>query len=53
VIVAMVKDENIMRRSGGTFIAAELARDYGVTDIDGNLPPSLRAQRGAPIWQPV
>jgi NAD(P)-dependent dehydrogenase (short-subunit alcohol dehydrogenase family) len=53
VIVAMAKDENIMRRSGGTFIAAELAREYGVTDIDGNLPPSLRAQRGAPIWQPV
>jgi hypothetical protein len=24
-----------------------------VTDIDGNQPPSLRAQRGAPIWQPV
>jgi hypothetical protein len=42
-----------MRRSGGTFIAAELAREYGLTDIDGNQPPSLRAQRGAPIWQPV
>jgi NAD(P)-dependent dehydrogenase (short-subunit alcohol dehydrogenase family) len=53
VIVAMAKDENIMRRSGGTFIAAELAREYGVTDIDGNLPPSLRAQRGAPISEPV
>ena len=53
VIAAMTKDPNIMRRSGGTFIAAELARDYGVTDVDGNLPPSLRAQRGAPIWQPV
>jgi len=53
VIAAMAKDENIMRRSGGTFIGAELAREYGVTDIDGNVPPSLRAQRGAPIWQPV
>lgn len=53
VIAAMVKDENIMRRSGGTFIGAELAREYGVTDIDGNVPPSLRAERGAPIWQPI
>ncbi len=53
VIAAMAKDENIMRRSGGTFIGAELAREYGVTDIDGNVPPSLRAERGAPIWQPI
>jgi NAD(P)-dependent dehydrogenase (short-subunit alcohol dehydrogenase family) len=53
VIAAMVKDENIMRRSGGTFIGAELAREYGVTDIDGNVPPSLRAERGAPIWRPI
>jgi NAD(P)-dependent dehydrogenase (short-subunit alcohol dehydrogenase family) len=53
VIAVMAKDENIMRRSGGTFIGAELAREYGVTDIDGNVPPSLREQRGAPIWQPV
>jgi NAD(P)-dependent dehydrogenase (short-subunit alcohol dehydrogenase family) len=53
VIAAMAKDENIMRRSGGTFIGAELAREYGVTDIDGNVPPSLRVQRGAPIWQPI
>ncbi len=53
VIAALAKDPNIMRRSGGTFIGAELARDYGVTDIDGSVPPSLREQRGAPIWQPV
>ena len=53
VIAAMAKDEHIMRRSGGTFIGAELARDYGVTDIDGNVPPSLRAERGAPIWKPI
>lgn len=53
VIAAMAKDEHIMRRSGGTFIGAELARDYGVTDIDGKVPPSLRVERGAPIWQPI
>ena len=53
VIAAMAKDANIMRRSGGTFIGAELARDYGVTDLDGKVPPSLRVERGAPIWQPI
>ncbi len=53
VIASLAKDPNIMRRSGGTFIAAELAREYGVTDTDGSCPPSLREQRGAPIWQPV
>src|SRR5882724_8946821 len=53
VIVALATDPNIMQRSGGTFIAAELAREYGVTDIDGNVPPSLREQRGSPIWSPI
>jgi NAD(P)-dependent dehydrogenase (short-subunit alcohol dehydrogenase family) len=53
VIAALVKDQNVMRRSGGTFIGAELAREYGVTDTDGKVPPSLRAERGAPIWQPL
>lgn len=53
VISALVQDPDIMRRSGGTFIAAELAREYGVTDVDGRVPPSLRDTRGAPIWQPV
>jgi NAD(P)-dependent dehydrogenase (short-subunit alcohol dehydrogenase family) len=53
VIVALAKDPNVMQRSGGTFIGAELAREYGVTDIDGNVPPSLRAKRGSPIWSPV
>jgi len=53
VIAALAADPDILRRSGGTFIAAELAREYGVTDIDGRVPPSLRAQRGAPIYSPV
>jgi NAD(P)-dependent dehydrogenase (short-subunit alcohol dehydrogenase family) len=53
VIAAMAKDAQIMRRSGGTFIAAELAREYAVTDIDGKTPPSLREQRGSPIWSPI
>lgn len=53
VIVALAKDPQIMKRTGGTYIAAELAQEYGVTDVDGRVPPSLRAQRGAPIWSPV
>jgi NAD(P)-dependent dehydrogenase (short-subunit alcohol dehydrogenase family) len=53
VIVALAKDPNVSRRSGGTFIGAELAREYGVTDVDGNVPPSLRDKRGSPIWSPV
>jgi NAD(P)-dependent dehydrogenase (short-subunit alcohol dehydrogenase family) len=53
VIAALAADPDVMKRSGGTFIAAELAREYGVTDIGGDVPPSLRAQRGSPIWMPV
>jgi NAD(P)-dependent dehydrogenase (short-subunit alcohol dehydrogenase family) len=53
IIAALARDPQIMERSGGTYIAAELAREYGVTDIDGTVPPSLRAQRGAPLWSPV
>jgi NAD(P)-dependent dehydrogenase (short-subunit alcohol dehydrogenase family) len=53
VIAALALDPDLMKRSGGTFITAELASDYGVTDIDGKVIPSLREQRGSPIWSPV
>lgn len=53
VIAALASDPRVTRRSGGTFITAELAAEYGITDIDGRVIPSLRAQRGAPIWQPI
>ncbi len=53
VIAALAADPQVMRRSGGTFITAELAGEYGVTDVDGKVIPSLRAERGAPIWQPI
>lgn len=53
VIAALAADPALMARSGGTFINAELAREYGLTDVDGREIPSLRAERGAPIWQPV
>jgi NAD(P)-dependent dehydrogenase (short-subunit alcohol dehydrogenase family) len=53
VIAALMKDANVMRHSGGTFITAELAQTYGVTDIDGRTIPSLRERRGSPIWSPI
>ena len=53
IIAALAADSELMKLSGGTFIAAELATKYGITDVDGRVIPSLRAQRGAPIWMPV
>ena len=53
VIAAMAADPELMKRSGGTFIAAEVAADYGVVDVDGKIIPSLRAERGSPIWRPI
>ncbi len=53
VVAALASDPNIMKRSGGTFITAEVAQDYGITDINGKVIPSLRAKRGSPIWQPI
>ncbi|MBK8992390.1 MAG: SDR family NAD(P)-dependent oxidoreductase [Gammaproteobacteria bacterium] len=53
VIAALAGDPDVMRHSGGTHITAELASEYGITDIDGKIIPSLRAERGAPIWSPV
>lgn len=53
IIAALAADPAVMTRSGGSFIAAELAQEYGITDIDGRVIPSLRAERGAPIWMPV
>ena len=53
VIAALACDPDVMRHSGGTFITAELAREYSVTDVDGSVIPSLREERGAPIWSPV
>ena len=53
VIAALAADPDNIKRSGGTFISAELAGEYGVVDIDGREIPSLREQRGAPLWSPV
>ncbi len=53
VIAAMAADPNIMARSGATYITAELADEYGVTDIDGRRIQSVRGKRGVPLWGPI
>ncbi|MBU6206600.1 MAG: SDR family NAD(P)-dependent oxidoreductase [Alphaproteobacteria bacterium] len=53
VIAALATDPDVMQRSGGEFITAELAQEYGITDIDGRVIPSARATRGAPLWGPI
>ena len=53
VIAALAKDPDLLEKTGGTFINAELAEEYGVTDVDGSKVPSVRAERGSPIWKPV
>jgi NAD(P)-dependent dehydrogenase (short-subunit alcohol dehydrogenase family) len=53
VIAALAIDPDIMTRTGGTFINAELAAEYAVADIDGRTILSMRDQRGSPLWGPV
>ncbi len=53
VIAALATDPDIMKRSGGEFVTAELALEFGITDVDGSIIPSARATRGSPIWQPI
>lgn len=48
LIEALYRDPKLMDRSGNTLVGAELAREYGITDVDGRQPPSHRAMLGAP-----
>lgn len=43
-VVSLATDANIMKKSGCVFVAAELAQEYGFTDIDGEQPYPLTAQ---------
>jgi len=42
VVWALFNDAKRADMSGKTLIGAELARLYGITDIDGKFPPSVR-----------
>jgi NAD(P)-dependent dehydrogenase (short-subunit alcohol dehydrogenase family) len=53
VIAALAADPELMKRSGGEFVTAELAQEYGITDVDGAVIKSARATRGSPIWKPI
>ncbi|WP_334183769.1 SDR family NAD(P)-dependent oxidoreductase [Novosphingobium sp.] len=53
VIAALAADPEVMKRSGGEFVTAELAQEYGLTDVDGQVIQSARASRGSPIWKPI
>jgi NAD(P)-dependent dehydrogenase (short-subunit alcohol dehydrogenase family) len=53
VIAALAADPEVMKRSGGEFVTAELAQEYGLTDVDGAVIASARARRGSPIWKPI
>ena len=48
VIDALARDPKRMDKSGGVLIGAELGAEYGLTDINGKLPPSHRAFFGDP-----
>ena len=41
VVAALAADPDRMRRSGDVLVAAELAREYGVLDVDGSSPRPL------------
>ena len=44
-IAALAADPRVMSQSGRVRVVAELAVEYGFTDVDGTTPPSLRRNR--------
>lgn len=48
VLAALLSHPDRMRWTGRTVVGAELARELGVTDVDGAQPPSHRGALGAP-----
>jgi NAD(P)-dependent dehydrogenase (short-subunit alcohol dehydrogenase family) len=48
IIHALANDPQLMTLSGQTFISAELAQRYGITEEGGRIPPSYREMLGAP-----
>ncbi len=46
-VAALACDRQVLTRTGRVLVVAELAAEYGFTDIDGSLPKSLRiSERG-------
>jgi hypothetical protein len=44
-VCALATDPDVMERTGKVWVVAELAEEYGFTDVDGTRPPSLRKKR--------
>ena len=44
-VVALAKDGNNMRKTGTYQVVAELAEEYGFTELDGSRPASIRSLR--------
>lgn len=43
-VAALAADPNVLDKSGRWLVAAELAEEYGFTDVDGKRPTSCRAE---------
>jgi dehydrogenase/reductase SDR family protein 1 len=41
-VAALATDAAVLERSGRSFAASTLAREYGFTDVDGHVPPEVR-----------
>jgi NAD(P)-dependent dehydrogenase (short-subunit alcohol dehydrogenase family) len=41
-VAALAADPRVARRNGTVVVAAELAREYGFTDVDGTVPATAR-----------
>jgi dehydrogenase/reductase SDR family member 1 len=41
-VAALTADPNVLERTGRALRAADLAREYGFTDVDGNVPEPLQ-----------
>jgi dehydrogenase/reductase SDR family protein 1 len=44
-IVSVASDPDNMRMTGSYQVVAELAEEYGFTDVNGRRPPSIRSLR--------
>ncbi|MEI7056681.1 SDR family NAD(P)-dependent oxidoreductase [Nocardioides sp. CCNWLW239] len=49
VVAGLMSHPDRMRWTGRTVVGAELARELGVTDVDGSSPPSHREVLGGPL----
>jgi NAD(P)-dependent dehydrogenase (short-subunit alcohol dehydrogenase family) len=57
-VVALASDPEVRRRSGRAFWVADLAREYGFTDVDGRIPDAAKLheqlKQSAPaFWRDV